>query len=216
MALVSAARRIFARDGYHGARIDVIAREAGYSKGAVYSNFENKAWLFLAVMDRNMQAVQEGWGAPTPVGVLDMENVDEAMHGMALATLEFVAAAARDEELLQETRARISRLVDTYVDVARENGAVDGRFRLRELGLLLAALDQGSALLTIAGLEELSDATLQHGIEALIQVGAAGVEERDAKRATGDDEATSAFHTREVRERIMGEVMKQDGESNGG
>ena len=51
-ALVHAARAVFARDGYHGARLDQIARAAGDSKGAVYSNFENKAALFLAVQER--------------------------------------------------------------------------------------------------------------------------------------------------------------------
>ncbi len=45
--LLAAAERVFARHGYGGASIDLIAAEAGYSKGAIYSNFESKEAVFL-------------------------------------------------------------------------------------------------------------------------------------------------------------------------
>ena len=61
-ALIFAARSVFADVGYHAASLDQIARHAGFSKGAVYSNFENKAALFLAVMDANFDlAYSEAW-----------------------------------------------------------------------------------------------------------------------------------------------------------
>jgi AcrR family transcriptional regulator len=48
--LVAAARRVFLARGFHAATLDEIAEEAGYTKGAVYSNFEGKDDLFLAVL----------------------------------------------------------------------------------------------------------------------------------------------------------------------
>lgn len=48
--LLAAAERVIARHGYGGASIDLISAEAGYSKGAVYSNFESKDAMFLALM----------------------------------------------------------------------------------------------------------------------------------------------------------------------
>ncbi|MET0831731.1 MAG: helix-turn-helix domain-containing protein, partial [Acidimicrobiia bacterium] len=48
--LLTAARRVFLRSGFHGASVEEIAEEAGYTKGAVYSNFEDKAALYLAVL----------------------------------------------------------------------------------------------------------------------------------------------------------------------
>ncbi len=45
--LLAAAERVFARHGYGGASIDLISAEAGYSKGAIYSNFESKEAVFL-------------------------------------------------------------------------------------------------------------------------------------------------------------------------
>ena len=49
--LIAAAARVFARRGYHKATIEEIAAEAGMTSGAVYSNFEGKEELFLAIAD---------------------------------------------------------------------------------------------------------------------------------------------------------------------
>lgn len=49
--LVQAAARLFAREGYHRATLAGVAREAGFSTGAVYSNFAGKDDLFLAVYE---------------------------------------------------------------------------------------------------------------------------------------------------------------------
>lgn len=48
--LLAAAERVIARYGYGGASIDLISAEAGYSKGAVYSNFASKEEVFLELM----------------------------------------------------------------------------------------------------------------------------------------------------------------------
>lgn len=50
--LLDAALGVFSKRGYYAASLDEIAAEAGYSKGAVYSNFSNKEELFLALVDR--------------------------------------------------------------------------------------------------------------------------------------------------------------------
>lgn len=49
-ALLSAARLVFAREGYGGASLDQIAAEVGYTKGAVYTHFDSKEDLFLALL----------------------------------------------------------------------------------------------------------------------------------------------------------------------
>jgi AcrR family transcriptional regulator len=48
--LIAAARELFARDGYATTSVDRIADAAGYSKGAVYSNFDSKEAIFLQVL----------------------------------------------------------------------------------------------------------------------------------------------------------------------
>jgi AcrR family transcriptional regulator len=49
--LVATARGMFLRDGYASTSLERVAEEAGYSKGAVYSNFRSKDDLCLAVLD---------------------------------------------------------------------------------------------------------------------------------------------------------------------
>src|SRR6202012_274168 len=49
--LLDSAAQLFARGGYEGASIDLIAENAGYSKGAFYSNFESKEAIFLELLD---------------------------------------------------------------------------------------------------------------------------------------------------------------------
>lgn len=50
--LLDAAAAVIAREGYHRARLVDVAREAGLTTGAVYSNFRDKEELFLASVDR--------------------------------------------------------------------------------------------------------------------------------------------------------------------
>lgn len=48
--LMAAARMLFGRDGFAATSLDRIAEEAGYSKGAIYSNFGGKEEMFLAAL----------------------------------------------------------------------------------------------------------------------------------------------------------------------
>ena len=49
--VLEAARRVFLERGYHGATLEQIAAEAGFTKGVVYSQFDSKADLFLALLE---------------------------------------------------------------------------------------------------------------------------------------------------------------------
>src|ERR1700712_3761349 len=53
--LLAGARVVFARSGFHGASVEEIASEAGFSTGALYSNFEGKEDLFLVLMEREIE-----------------------------------------------------------------------------------------------------------------------------------------------------------------
>src|SRR5258707_1547990 len=61
--LLAAAERVLAGQGYGGASIDLISAEAGYSKGAIYSNFESKEAVFLELlrlyMERDMGELEK-------------------------------------------------------------------------------------------------------------------------------------------------------------
>lgn len=67
--VIAAAAEVFTQKGFHGASLEEIAEVAGYSRGAVYSNFDDKTEVFLAVRDertlRRRQQVGELLGAAT-------------------------------------------------------------------------------------------------------------------------------------------------------
>ncbi len=51
LQVIEAARRIFLSRGYHGTTLSAVVEAAGFTKGAVYSNFASKAELALAVVE---------------------------------------------------------------------------------------------------------------------------------------------------------------------
>jgi len=55
--LLEAAETLFIRKGFDDTSVDEISERAGYSRGAFYSNFEDKDQVFLAVIDRRWPSV---------------------------------------------------------------------------------------------------------------------------------------------------------------
>ena len=50
--LIDAAAAVFARRGFDAASLDEVADAAGFTKGAVYSNFRSKTDLIMALIQR--------------------------------------------------------------------------------------------------------------------------------------------------------------------
>lgn len=59
--LLDAAEEVFARKGLTGAALEEIADAAGFTRGAIYSQFGAKEKLFLAVVDRQRQRFLDGF-----------------------------------------------------------------------------------------------------------------------------------------------------------
>ena len=76
-AIVSSARKIFARRGYDGASVDVIVKSAGVSKGAFYWHFQSKFDLFRRVMEDEVERIVSHFGE-TPEPGLDVVDVIHA------------------------------------------------------------------------------------------------------------------------------------------
>jgi AcrR family transcriptional regulator len=55
--LLTAAEACFVTRGFHATSVDEVAERAGYTKGAVYSNFASKEDLFFAVYERRVEQV---------------------------------------------------------------------------------------------------------------------------------------------------------------
>lgn len=55
--IIAAAEKEFIQHGYASTKLDAIAKRAGFTKGALYSNFDSKAALFLALIEQRMSRV---------------------------------------------------------------------------------------------------------------------------------------------------------------
>jgi AcrR family transcriptional regulator len=100
--LMASARQLFLRRGFHAASLELVAEEAGFTIGAVYSRFGSKADLFLAILDEHIDRI-----------VAEVAQVAGEREWFPLV-LEFWSHAARDERLRREFAARHERLVGAY------------------------------------------------------------------------------------------------------
>jgi AcrR family transcriptional regulator len=57
--VLEAAERLFVANGFGSTSLEDIAREAGFSKGAVYSNFAGKTDLFFAIVEQQFDQLAD-------------------------------------------------------------------------------------------------------------------------------------------------------------
>jgi AcrR family transcriptional regulator len=130
--LIRAANRLFLRNGYVATSLANIAEEAALTKGAVYSNFESKEDLFLALL----QEPDPEWTGPHEVsGLTGADTTERAKNfGRYSATqipsrrhvalfFEMNAAALRSER----TRKWVANHNDLFFEQLGERlrGALD-------------------------------------------------------------------------------------------
>jgi AcrR family transcriptional regulator len=154
--LLNAAARTFARKGFAGASVEEIAEAAGFTVGALYSNFASKEGLFLELMsgrarDR-VNDTEEVLAGEYPAAddmwtALGQQMVDVADKDMDLAPLqaEFWLYAVRHPEVLaryaatvRQRRAPLERLIGTGLDPPRFPDDLAGR-----VAVVVSALFQG-------------------------------------------------------------------------
>lgn len=160
LRLLDAAEAVFARRGYHGASVDEIAREAGATSGALYSNFTSKEELFLALFERSAHGDVHEYSQAFGSG----ENPDEEARGVAdlwmrilrerphyfPLIVEFWAYAMREPQLREPLAQRFATLraaaAHLIAEGAEHRGIAVGEEFAGRLGLIVIALGNGLAL----------------------------------------------------------------------
>jgi len=156
--LVSAAASVFASRGYQAASVDEVAHEAGYSSGAVYSNFSGKEELFLAVMERAFATLTDDVMRFAELALARRPDDYERQAASWFSSLldehsewpllfhEFWIHAMRNPELGPQLEARRIALRDAIADaierVAAEQGT-EPRFPPQRLAALTTAMVTG-------------------------------------------------------------------------
>lgn len=156
--LLRAAEAVFIRDGFQAAKIEDIAKAAGYTRGAFYANFQSKEDLFIAVAERELKGLtdklrtavhSESAVDKKAKAVLQTVQESAAARRWALLLLEFDLFFLRQPSLKKRVRPMQARLLSGIKAVFRDLYDTANRkppVSLTAVGLGFGAIFQGLTL----------------------------------------------------------------------
>jgi AcrR family transcriptional regulator len=162
-SILDAAARVFAERGYDTATLDDVAAAAGFSKGAVYSNFADKRDLFLSLMQgRIAERIERvGRGGDRLAGAEErladaggqLEGLIETEADWHLLFIEFWTRAVRDPELRaalvaqrRPMREALARFLEEQASALRRELPIPAE----RLAVIVLALSNGLAIEALA------------------------------------------------------------------
>ena len=159
--LLDAGQEEFLRQGYAGATLETIADAAGYSKGAVYSNFSSKDELFLELLKSKVETdlsallsiiVDKGDDAEVGDALSELrtflEAGDDVLDYMWVGG-EFLSQAGRSESLRLDCAALYAQKRERFAELLRAFVAQAGRRPhdgVEDLAAMMVSATLGSAL----------------------------------------------------------------------
>lgn len=176
--VLAAARRVFLARGYHGATLEQIADEAGFSKGVVYSQFDSKADLFLTLLrarisERAAENARVAGDLPSGGVAALLEHlagVDRSEPEWMLLLIEFRVHAARDPEINRRYAEAHERTISGLASVLaglQEQGE-ELPLPPRQLAEFMLTVGFGAALEQAANPDALGGPLLAQRIAGLI------------------------------------------------
>lgn len=157
--LFEAAARVFEQDGIGGASIEAIAAEAGFTRGAFYSNFGSKDELIFAMLEdhveqsirRNMEILAQHKNLDDFIAAL--KTMDRGRHDplgrSPLLHMEMILFVARAEkrrpELAKRLRAR-RKLTADIIEATLKNSARGNTLNPPWMASVVLALEDGFRL----------------------------------------------------------------------
>ena len=171
--LIAQGHVVFLRRGFHAATLEEIAAEAGVTKGAVYSNFESKADLFMAVLDARKHgrlAVYERVRS-SAASIEDSARAhvrvmldDDPEGRWASALVEAWAASEGDEGFrarLASAGEDINRMVGEVIEEIAARGDVEFPYPPERIARIGAAVARGLLLQRLHDPRPLSNAEIE-------------------------------------------------------
>ncbi|USG64249.1 TetR family transcriptional regulator [Brevibacillus ruminantium] len=99
-AIIDAAVRVIARQGYHSAQVSRIAKEAKVADGTIYLYFENKDDILISLFNEKMGAfIEEGRGR--------LEQAESIEQKLYILVHTHLGQLSRDPELAKVTQIEL-------------------------------------------------------------------------------------------------------------
>jgi AcrR family transcriptional regulator len=156
--LLASARSAFAESGFHGASVDEIASRAGFSTGALYSNFDSKEDLFLVLMEREIDehareiaeavSVRQSIAERATGGAQRWMTMIEREPELLLLFMEFWAYGVRDPDVrpkVAERFAQMRRLLTKLIEDGVREFELELALPAEQLAIAVDALADGIA-----------------------------------------------------------------------
>ena len=154
--LLDAAAETFAQKGYAGASVEEIAESAGFSIGALYSNFGGKQELFLELLKARatgriaeaatmIDGRKDGARPVEGLGRLLIETADKDIAFESLHA-EFWLYAVRNPQAMATLTERIGETRDTLTELVNQRLEREGRetqYPAQNIATLVLALFHG-------------------------------------------------------------------------
>jgi AcrR family transcriptional regulator len=155
--ILDAALEVFAAEGFAGATIDAIGQAAGFTKGAVYSNFGSKDELFLALLDRQFELRSELIATAFDSGGGDTAATAQALSRSMLDSIhdetdyhvlffEYWLRAVRDPQLRDRLIARRRAAAAQALAIFEKTATMPHGPQLPGLAQLVVTLTAGIAM----------------------------------------------------------------------
>jgi AcrR family transcriptional regulator len=179
--VLDAAAAVVAERGLGAATLDQVAAAAGFTKGAVYSNFASKDELFLALLEAQVagrvasveSALRTAADLPAALAAVGAELARPDAVTQSLF-VEFWQRAVRDPEVRtgfvrfrRDLRARIARVVQDVLDTRPVAPGWDPE----SLALVVVALANGLALEALPDPDAVPDGLVARVLGALVEPG---------------------------------------------
>jgi AcrR family transcriptional regulator len=149
--LLAATFDVVTREGFHAATVDGIATQAGYSIGALYSNFASKDELLFAAFDEHLQwferELQKAEQATDTTGAIaDWLSALSSTPDQFLIFIEFWSYAVRRPKLRTQLAQRMTEMRVQVEELTTQRRTGQPGLPPGLTALLLLAIGRGLAL----------------------------------------------------------------------
>lgn len=180
--LLEVASEMFAEQGFYSTSVDQIAEEAGYSKGAIYSNFGSKDDLFLSVFKENqkedlqhLEIIAEEYSSLDEfIQKIEQNHQQERNENQdwSILKLEFLLYAMRDATvskklapILQDSRSQMTNILKRFYQTKEQKHVVS----IDKLAFLLLSLDIGIGIQSYVDEESIPENVFAEGLKLLLK-----------------------------------------------
>ena len=162
--LLAAAARVFAQQGYEGARVADIAREAGVTTGAIYAHYRTRADLLAeAIHAHGEEELADLVAAWRPTSLRDLleglgrDLVRVRRRDSPQLLVEAIVAGRRDRSVARRLRdgvAEREELLARAIGYGQESGEIDPALPAEAMARFCFTLSIGALVVGALGLPQ--------------------------------------------------------------